>query len=352
MHLLLYSISALVVVFAFSEVKAQNCDNALIVSSYAQTDAYHSDWRLAKYVREGEYNELKKGISGSAKIYGVPIGGSYDEFRKSYSSFEEQTKTSLTIDQARQVYWTGLSNNAENAYTTCLQQNVYNSPGLHLAVVEGSSDAVLVKLKWHMPGTVVPIRVEWTATVDGKPDRTEFRPGETYISVPRPKAGSIILGATSENGLISEIVRIAAMPPAPVALIPNCMAQDPVGTCIRCEFSVNETIDENQYSVERTCPKMPFGKLIQASVHLKKIEREGSGENCWLNINLAGPDNKGVAITSQTASCALKDRSGTSAFALPPIEGQGSARLYAGHCGRASCRVEGVLAIYSAAGAR
>jgi hypothetical protein len=143
MFKILFAVALVVLPTTLAGAK-ENCDSALVVATYSDQSSYSSDWRLATFVSREAYNELKKGMSGNAVIYGVPVGASYDEYKRNIEKLTQSHKESLTINQARQILWRGLDAGAVNAYSKCLQTEVFLNPGLHMAVVAGdkASDTV------------------------------------------------------------------------------------------------------------------------------------------------------------------------------------------------------------------
>jgi hypothetical protein len=322
---------------------AENCELKVVTSTYEKTSSYHSDYRLAKYVKKEDWNELSKSAGAAGKIYGVPVSASYSEFQKAYSSMESQYGESLTQDQAQQIYWTGLDKNAADAYQKCLELSVFGQLGLHIAVVEASTDAVLLKVRWTLPGSKDPIKIRWTVkSVEGTELPTEIDPGDNYVSVSRPKSSGIFLGATY-NGIASETVKIAPIPPAPPPPIENCVSQRPAGVCRRCEFDVDDLVGTGSNSKDYICRKMPAGALINARA-VSIVVSLAKASDCWLDVRMKGPNDKETAI-AQGVGCPGHGSASTS-FVKPSDDGIGSVAFYVEKCGSGKlCSIKGKLVL-------
>ena len=84
-----------------------DCNNALVMSTYNRFDSQAVDWRLASHFSEEAYNRIKYDAGGNAVIYGVPVGASYSDFQNRVTKQVHDLQTSLSIDQATNVMWTG-----------------------------------------------------------------------------------------------------------------------------------------------------------------------------------------------------------------------------------------------------
>ncbi|WP_315813314.1 MULTISPECIES: hypothetical protein [unclassified Bradyrhizobium] len=328
--------------------RAENCELKVVMSTYERTSSYHSDYRLAKFVKEADWNELSKGAAASGKIYGVPTSGSYNEYRKAYNSIEQQFGQSLTEDQAQQIFWTGLDKSAADAYQKCLESSIFNQFGLHLAVVEGNVDAVLLKVRWtNFPGTNSgPIKIKWTVPkIEGIELQAEMDPGDNYVSVARPKSGGVILAA-SYNGVVSEVVKIVAIPPPAPKPIDNCVLQRSADVCLRCEFNVDDVVATGSSSQDYTCQKMPAGVRISAKTANLQISLAAAGD-CWLDIRMKGPNEAISGLLSYAGACpAPIAASGSSSFVKSTVDGVGHASFYVEKCGSGKlCRLKGKLVL-------
>ena len=58
------------------------CNRDLIRSTYSFSNRLAEDWRLADYVSEEDYNKIKQETGATARIYGVPVTGKYEDFRE------------------------------------------------------------------------------------------------------------------------------------------------------------------------------------------------------------------------------------------------------------------------------
>jgi hypothetical protein len=77
-----------------------SCSDALVRSAHSSIGSEYLDWRLASFVSENEYDEIKRAGRASAVIYGVPVGASYSDFQKRVNERTASYGESLTRDQA------------------------------------------------------------------------------------------------------------------------------------------------------------------------------------------------------------------------------------------------------------
>ena len=132
---------------------AQNdCAAALVKATYNSFSSDHVDQRLASFVTEGEYNEVKHDAGANATIFGIPIGANYDDFQRNAHQRATSYSTSLTHDQAQNIMWTGLDPHATSAYSECLKANVFSQRGLHVAVRAATANDVSIIVSWLPQG--------------------------------------------------------------------------------------------------------------------------------------------------------------------------------------------------------
>lgn len=165
------------------------CDSALIISTYNSFSSDHIDWRLATLVTEKEYDEIKHDEGVNAVIYGIPVGQNYSDFQKSVREKQKSYKESYVRDQLRNIQWTGLDPNGAGAYKKCLESEVLNGRGLHLAVKSATDNDVAVIVSWNPQLNDPPsITADWKWAEKGKADlQTHIQQGTTTVVIPRPK---------------------------------------------------------------------------------------------------------------------------------------------------------------------
>lgn len=154
-------------VFAFAVVfsaslmmRAQaTCDTALVKSTYNSFSSDHLDWRLATFVSETEYNDIKHDQGASAVIYGIPVGESYGDYQRHVSEKIHDYHESLTRSQARNIMWTGLDESSPSDYAKCLEAQVFESPGLHIAVQSATASDIFILAKWTPQGPNSPTQI-------------------------------------------------------------------------------------------------------------------------------------------------------------------------------------------------
>jgi hypothetical protein len=153
----------LTVICSTPEAFAQSgpCDAALVKSTYRLSNNVGLDWRLAELVDEYTYKEIKRDAGANAVIYGVPVGADYHDFQQNISTLKTQHNESLTYSQRLNVAWTGLDPNAPTVYRDCLNNQIFNTHGLHAAVIGATQSDISILLKWDVPG-VLSTTIQWT----------------------------------------------------------------------------------------------------------------------------------------------------------------------------------------------
>jgi hypothetical protein len=211
------------------------CEGALVKSTYNRLSSDHLDWRLAQYVSENTYDEIKHDAGASAVIYGVPVGGNYSDFKKSIENRVNSLRTSLSHDQALNIMWTGLDPNSVTTYSACIQSLVMSTSGLHMAVKSATARDIALTLRWvprgSDPGT---ISVSWTGIrtdIDGKQLPPNVTQGDTTIIVARPQVRRQL--AVNANG-VSDVVTIEPIPPPPPTVMPFAFALTAAGFTNKC----------------------------------------------------------------------------------------------------------------------
>lgn len=172
------------------------CEEALVNSTFSALESNDSNWQLAQMVDERTYNSRRSGAGASATIYGIPMGGSYNQFRQNVSSRLNSTNSRWSSSQINNVLWTGLDPASTSAYSACLNSEIFSQPGLQAAVVGSGDTNILVRVRWYVPGTPGVANVTWTEPeIGGTVLRTNFPQGDATISIPRP-ASTIVLAAS------------------------------------------------------------------------------------------------------------------------------------------------------------
>lgn len=333
------------------------CDGALIVSTYSENSSFSSDWRLAKFIDEGTWNTLRKGASANGSIQGVPVGGSYQEYKKNITKKSQGSSESLSINQARSVFWTGLDPNAPSVYRDCLDSQS-KQLGLHASVVALTDSQVIVLASYRVPGSD-KATVTWSpAEIDGVPLNKEIiQGGDAYVNFPRPKTTLMLTG--SFGGLTTKVIFIEPQPKPLPPEIPNCVKQKPEGTCVRCEFSISESSSPHPTKkfADKTCTNMPKGEKVKFEVsNFSTVYQGPKNVNCHMGVNLIGADGTTAnSIVSEATVCDVKNRSGASAFIMPEVEGFATVSLMMPTCDGhvpqgGSCDVAGRISVFTVDG--
>lgn len=166
------------------EQRRDDCSEALVMATYNRFDNSNLDWRLATYVTESAYDQVKKSAGANAVIYGTPVGANYSDYQSAAKSKSETYNESLTLNQATNIMWTGLDPSAGNAYRECLKAKIFSSKGLHLAVISATRSEVSVLVSW-IPTGQGKIKPLWTwAGTEKFPKK--LQPGDTGLVLKRP----------------------------------------------------------------------------------------------------------------------------------------------------------------------
>lgn len=185
--------------------KANGCDAALVSDVYSSSERIREDYRLSILVDESMWSQRRREASGSATLYGVPMGASYSEYRQNARSRLERRDESRHYEEARNVAWTGLSGISAQAYRDCLNRLAVGNRVI-LQVEHATEQEVTLQVRWSRDDFgPTPVQLQW----DAPPEITVRLPpilGATSnligYSVPRPTEGqrNIVVRAL-HNGL-------------------------------------------------------------------------------------------------------------------------------------------------------
>jgi hypothetical protein len=215
-------LAILSVTTAIADVR--DCDQTLVQSTYSSVSADHLDFRLATLVTNESYDHIKHKANANATIYGIPIGGSYEDFQSNIRKSLLGSQSTLTRDQGLNVLWTGLASNANAAYDTCIEGVAFSSFGIHLAVKFATVSDITIIAK-YVPGFNDPrtIKVQWTRNIKQKdgsrlPDAISMG-GETVVVLARPNVHQTIAVSSSVGG------DSVAIEPLPIPFRHKCFQQ-------------------------------------------------------------------------------------------------------------------------------
>lgn len=307
----------------------QNCSEALIVDTYNDSSESSRDYRLSKFVTEGQWNELKKGGSGRAVIYGVPIGASYSEYQANSRFKEQQTGESLTEHQARNILWTGLSDNSLEAYTTCLHAN---SSGLFFYVKGATHTQLEVIVRYNGAADANPLPLSWSG---GTPEVIAQLPLgiRTNESIPtivnRPSTGDYLLAMRVVNGSFPAppSIRITAWPPLPPPPpVPPCQKNNSSGQCEWCKGSLERNGVPTGGSVNFACPKTIPDQAYSISV-TGEVQAANADRNVGsiMDVVALGPNDEAFGHSYLNTSGDTGNAFRSFSFDRPSINSQGSA---------------------------
>jgi hypothetical protein len=193
------------------------CDGALVLSTYSSFSTDHLDYRLATLVTENNYDEIKRDAGLNAVIYGVPVGASYSDYQKSVHDKLSSYQSSLSHDQAINILWTGLDAGANGRYKDCLDNQILNGRGLHIAVQFATASDITLLASWNPQGNDPPlIRPKWLYRGDRTTLPGELKQGFTTVIVPRPKLQqTMAINYPGFTGaiILEPLVKLPKLPP-------------------------------------------------------------------------------------------------------------------------------------------
>ena len=190
--LFLISISFPASSFADGTTAGSGCAEALVMASYSNISVEHSDWRIATYVTENEWNTAQLQAGANAVIYGVPVGASYSDFQQRVREKTDSYAESLTHDQAINIMWTGLDPSSGNAYSDCLKAKVFSQAGIHLAVDRATKEQVSILVNWIPSQSEKQTAKPLWSWQGGGPFPESIPSGQTIVTLTRPQTAQII----------------------------------------------------------------------------------------------------------------------------------------------------------------
>ena len=257
---ILISLVVATICAAFCQAASSTCEEALVRATYNHLSSDHLDQRLALFVTQSEYDEIKHDAGANAVIYGVPVGASYSDFQTRARSQTSSTQQSLTHDQASNIMWTGLDPNSPNAYSQCLQTQVLSLGGLHLSVKGATTSDIALIATWRPEGkNPSTIPVQWGGDgrlIAGLPK--QLTSGQADMVVRRPTKQSTLVINYPGFGDSVTLEPLPPLPPIPTTALPPCTHLDNQGHCISCSFPIS--LRGNTATQFFNCPNMAAGK--------------------------------------------------------------------------------------------
>jgi len=172
----------------------QDCDRALIVSTYNRTDQQFIDYRMAEQVDQQAYEEVRRSAGANATIYGVPMGANWGDFRQNIQRYRQSASVSFSVNTFRNVAWTGLGANSLAAYNHCLDTvAILEKRGVRLLILRVTERDVIIKVKYNpqIPSAPSMLPLNWSYTGGTQLNLPSEIPsaGEYLVIVPRPGPG-------------------------------------------------------------------------------------------------------------------------------------------------------------------
>jgi hypothetical protein len=243
---LMFRVALLISVCSVLPANANECDAALIKAAFNAETKTHNDWRLSLLVTQDNFEYLQKDFAGKATIYGVPYSANYNEYSQKRNQLFQSHLESRTVDEARNLAWSGLDPTAAQAYTICVTTELFNRPGLQAAVVSSTDTDIVVMVNWSVPGKLTA-NVTWDPpSIKGKTFPILIKQGLTPVTIPRPdKAHSIVV---STPGFSAKPITVGPLPPVAGVSRPSCI-----------ETATNIVIAANTFDRSRNVGVGSFG---------------------------------------------------------------------------------------------
>jgi hypothetical protein len=136
------------------------CNAALVFSTYNKIDASKSDRRMAMFADQEPHSKIAQSPGLSAVIYGVSVGGSWNQFQEKISHYRISTNNSISQEQFKNVALTWLSTNAADAYKEYIRSK---RRGLHIILDKSSDTELSLRIYYSVVGgSPNPLPVVWS----------------------------------------------------------------------------------------------------------------------------------------------------------------------------------------------
>lgn len=206
------------------------CSEALVIDSLKVNAFHSSDSRLSVLVDQKVYEQASKNADAEAVLYGVPMSGSYSEYKELATELRSRYENSYSQEDALSVSWSGLSKNAADAYKACLASHGVMQ-GLSLELVDASDDQIVISLHWKKGiGGPAKIDLEWQGDLEAVadlPTEVSDAPEGLPFVIPRPKEGNYFLavrGSYEGEHILGDYLKIAAVTkPVEVPRVPRSL---------------------------------------------------------------------------------------------------------------------------------
>ncbi|MFG1278750.1 hypothetical protein [Xanthobacter autotrophicus] len=181
---------------------AADCEKALIKDTYNSSAYSAVSWKAARLITEEDYNDIRKNLKGEAVIYGIPMGGGWEDFKTERKKRQEQSFEAFSSIDATNIAQALISPETSKNYQACIEAEL-NQYGVHIAV-KNASDVDSVLLLRYTASVEAPTTVDlkWSGDRIPKslPKKITSGGGNVIIPIKRDKNSDIVLAVNRTKG--------------------------------------------------------------------------------------------------------------------------------------------------------
>ena len=203
---------ALLLTTTASWASDENCQDSLVRETYTNRSVRQDDRRLSTLVTSDSWTEAHNKSGANGKLFGVTIGGSYDDYKANSQSTLDRRSEQETHSEALNIAWTGLDGEASKRYQDCLRFKLMTIDGLQAAVIGATESDITILVHYHVTGRARAARVDWSpSSLGGQLIQQLIPDGYTTIRVRRPTATVTLAGNsggyTTQNIVLTPLRR-------------------------------------------------------------------------------------------------------------------------------------------------
>lgn len=282
--------AALLCFVPFASWAQDSCNEALKFSVLKSSSSSKIDWRVLTHISEAEYDQVKHDGGANFVVGGLPLGASYADFHQRASSQESTHQESFSDEEARDVFWTGLSENSKEAYVSCIKNFAVSQSGLYLSIIAVTRKTYTLLLTWKPTGAGEPVQVHFIGNKDlkGSVDDRVTPVGSIPFSVERPDIETVLTvyydGSTQDPPSITLVPVPRELPRKP------CDLQDKNGQCLKCSGYVDgQQGFGSKSALSFSCPDMAYTPGSYFSSRVDGFVENASPGGSQVNLSLSGP---------------------------------------------------------------